>query len=38
MMQNIIKIDGSSLTIDDVVAVARYGAKVELCEDQVGTI
>ncbi len=33
-MERVIKIDGSSLTIEDVVAVARFGAKVELDEKQ----
>ena len=31
-MQKIIEINGSNLTIADVVAVARYGAKVKLDE------
>ena len=29
-MQKIVEINGSNLTIEDVVAVARYGAKVKL--------
>ena len=33
-MQKIIEINGSNLTIADVVAVARYGAKVKLDEKQ----
>lgn len=33
-MDRIIKIDGNSLTIEDVVAVARFGAKVEIDENQ----
>lgn len=32
MMKDLVKIDGYSLTIEDVVAVARYGAKVEIDE------
>lgn len=31
-MKDLVKIDGYSLTIEDVVAVARYGAKVEIDE------
>ena len=31
-MQKIVEINGSNLTIEDVVAVARYGAKVKLDE------
>ena len=33
-MQKIIEINGSNLTIEDVVAVARYGIKVKLDEKQ----
>lgn len=33
-----IKINGSDLTIEDVVAVARHGAKVEIDENQIPTI
>ena len=33
-MQKIVEINGSNLTIEDVVAVARYGAKVKLDEKQ----
>lgn len=33
-MREVIKINGSDLTIEDVVKVARYGAKVELDENQ----
>ena len=33
-MRETIKINGSDLTIEDVVKVARYGAKVELDENQ----
>lgn len=33
-MKKVIKINGSNLTIEDVVAVARYNAKVELDENQ----
>ncbi len=31
-MQKVIRINGNNLTIDDVVAVARHGAKVEIDE------
>ncbi len=37
-MDRIIKINGSDLTIEDVVAVARHYAKVELDPDQVDAI
>lgn len=37
-MEKVIKINGSSLTIEDVVAVARFGAKVELDENQKAAI
>ncbi|RVU55621.1 histidine ammonia-lyase [Anaerosphaera multitolerans] len=37
-MDKVIKINGSDLTIEDVVAVARYGAKVELDENQKAAI
>lgn len=37
-MQKIIEINGSNLTIEDVVAVARFGAKVKLDEKQKDTI
>lgn len=33
-MQRIIEIDGSNLTIENVVAVARFGAKVKIKESQ----
>lgn len=33
-MEKVIKINGSNLTIEDVIAVARYNAKVELDESQ----
>lgn len=37
-MQKIVEINGSNLTIEDVVAVARFGAKVKLDEKQKDTI
>jgi histidine ammonia-lyase len=33
-MEKVIKINGSNLTIEDVIAVARYNVKVELDENQ----
>lgn len=33
-MKKLVKINGNDLTIEDVVAVARFGAKVELDENQ----
>ena len=33
-MKKVVKVNGSSLTIEDVVAVARFNAKVELAEGQ----
>lgn len=33
-MEKVIKINGSNLTIEDVIAVARYNIKVELDENQ----
>ncbi len=37
-MQKIIEINGSNLTIEDVVAVARFGAKVKIKESQKASI
>lgn len=37
-MKKLVKINGNDLTIEDVVAVARFGAKVELDENQKETI
>lgn len=37
-MQKIIEINGSNLTIEDVIAVARHGAKVQIDEKQKDTI
>lgn len=37
-MAEVIKINGNDLTIEDVIKVARFGAKVELDENQIGAI
>ncbi|WP_036729995.1 histidine ammonia-lyase [Peptoniphilus mikwangii] len=37
-MERVIKINGNDLTIEDVVAVARFGAKVEIDENQKAAI
>lgn len=37
-MAEVIKINGNDLTIEDVIKVARFGAKVELDENQIDAI